>query len=254
MLQSLEGIWVVTAVEKDDSGSRSRWMSEWIVKGNNLTANYKGMAALVSTDRNWQVRNFRSNGGEMAFQIAQGSWGVSTTLDIQITEFDPPVFRGHYTKQFNAAGIVINYRGSIELRKIMPLYPDPQLINRLVGNWIGQGQQNTEIQNGQPPGFGNRMRIFKDNNGLLLIEFDGKDEDGIPVKVSWIVIYAHQVGNRLKMTAYSPKGWCANAGCAVLADYDMQWVAPDKIEGTFTGVQAQQLIYGMEGTIELLKR
>lgn len=98
------------------------------------------------------------------------------------------------------------------------------------------------------------MRIFKDNNGLLLIEFDGKDEDGIPVKVSWIVIYAHQVGNRLKMTAYSPKGWCANAGCAVLADYDMQWVAPDKIEGTFTGVQAQQLIYGMEGTIELLKR
>lgn len=254
MLNSLEGIWVATATEKDDVGSRSRWMSEWIVKGNNLTANYKGMTAMLPADNNWQVRNFRSNGGEMAFQIAQGSWGVSTALDIQITEFDPPVFRGHYAKQYNAAGIVLNYRGAIELRKIMPLYPDPQLINRLVGSWIGQGQQNTEIQGGRPPDFTNRMRIFKDNSGLLLMEFDGKDEDGIPVKVSWIVIYANQIGNRLKMTAYSPKGWCANAGCAVLVDYDMQWTAPDKIEGTFTGVQAQQLIFGIEGTIEFLKR
>lgn len=253
-IKSLEGAWVVTAVEKDDIGSSSRWMSEWYIKGSNMVANYKGVGLAETTmNKNWQVRSFQNNGDRITFQIVQIYWGSSTTLDIEITEFKEPVFRGHYVKRMNVGGISLNYRGAIELRCIMPFYPDPQIKDKLVGSWLNQGQQSFETLGG-PTGYSIRANLFKDNNWLMM-KFDGKDQDGIPIATTWFIIYAKQTGNKLRMTAYAPQGSCVNAGCGSVIDYELQWAAPDKLSGAFSGVNASSyLILGTNGSLEFLRR
>jgi hypothetical protein len=251
-IKSLEGAWVVTAVQRDDFGGKTRWMSEWIVKGSGMVANYKDMTAMIGSNNNWQVRNFRNSREQITFQIVQNSFGTSTTLNIVIDAFDEPVLKGHYTKIYDAMGYKLSYTGAIELRPIAPMYMDSQIVDKLVGSWLNQGNQNSELQE-RANGFNNRTSIYKDN-GWLVIKYDGKDLDNIPITVTWFVTYLKQVGDNLRMVAYSPKGWCSSEGCGVVVDYNLKWINNNNLAGTFKGISAKYVVYAINGNVEYIRR
>ncbi len=139
------------------------------------------------------------------------------------------------------------FRCLIKILGIFFIKPD-----KLVGNWLNQGNQNGELQE-RANGFNNRTSIYKDN-GWLVIKYDGKDLDNIPITVTWFVTYLKQVGDNLRMVAYSPKGWCSGEGCGVVVDYNLKWINNNNLVGTFKGISAKYVVYAINGNVEYIRR
>lgn len=251
-LPNLDGWWVVVGIQKDDIGVTTTWMSEWLVKGGSLTAVYKGMLAQTSiSNPNWQIRNFRSGGGTIYFDILQSmGMGVGQTqINITLTEMDGNAIRGQYTRLDDYGGLYRQqYRGAIELRKI-EMNIDPALAAQLLGQWRNTGLSTFEISN-EKTTFNELLSIERAKEGGILLKSKSRDENNIEVTTEALLIYLQRVGSQIKMVIYSPNGGCMNPGCGTLVDYTFTAGSPSigVMQGTWEGVYANQLIFRGRGT------
>ncbi|MCB0579233.1 MAG: hypothetical protein KDD10_07985 [Phaeodactylibacter sp.] len=248
-LPNLDGWWVVVGIQKDDIGVATTWMSEWLVKGGSLTAAYKGMLAQASmSNPNWQIRNFRSGGGTVYFEILQNISGTQSQLNITLTEMDGNAIRGQYTRLDDYSGIYRQqYRGAIELRKI-EMNVDPALAAQLPGTWKNNGFQSFDIAP-ESTTFNELLSIERTKEGGILLKNKGRDANNIETNSEFLLIYLRQAGSQIKMVIYSPKGECMNPGCGYLAEYTFTGSpSAGLMQGRWEGVFANQLIFRGQGT------
>ena len=251
-LPNLDGWWVAVGTQRDDIGTATTWMSEWMVKGNSLTAAYKGLLAQTSmSNPNWQIRNLRSGGGTIYFEIIQSmAMGVGNTqLNITLTEQDGNAIRGQYTRLDDYGGFYRQqYRGAIELRKI-EMNVDPVLAAGLPGKWRNDGVERYDITEGAMT-FNNLLSIERIKEGGILLKNKGMDANNIEVTAEYLLIYLQRVGSQIKMVIYSPRGSCMNPGCGALVEYTLTSGSPSAglMKGNWEGIFANQLIFRGQGT------